>query len=262
MATEIIKSAGRIFDVLEYFEEVRTPLTLKTISEHFGLAPSSANNILKSLVLRGYLDYDRFTRTYLPTMRMATLGHWVWNALFGEGAVLDFMETLRDEVQETVTLGVQSDLWSQHIHVLPSPRPPAPFVTPGALRPLVKSGLGYLLLSVRDDDMIEILLRRANVEEPDRSRRVALPDLLAHVNEIRAQGYAYASHQVVEGATMVGKLLPGRYQGRVMAVCVVGPTDRLDEERERIVRALEIGMAKLAADDPCSQPPEPQDGAN
>ncbi len=29
------------------------------------------------MVVLGYLDYDRFSRTYLPTMRIASLGSWV-----------------------------------------------------------------------------------------------------------------------------------------------------------------------------------------
>ncbi|HXC55894.1 MAG TPA: helix-turn-helix domain-containing protein [Rhizomicrobium sp.] len=54
-----IKSAVRVFEVLELFERERRPLTLKDICGAFGYAPSSGAALLKSLVALGYLDYAR-----------------------------------------------------------------------------------------------------------------------------------------------------------------------------------------------------------
>lgn len=244
---KIVKSAGRIFDVLEHFEELQRPLTLKAICARFRWPPSSASGILKSLVLRGYLDYDRFTRTYMPTMRLAQLGGWVQDVLFGDGAVLRFMQELQAATGETVSLGVQSDAYAQHIHVLHSPQPPAASLRPGSLRSLARSGLGILLLSVRDDATIDLLVRRANAQETDRRARVGLPGVLERVNEVRARGYVYARHTIVPGAALIGKLLPGVHHGRIMAVNVIGPSDRLERQGERILRRLHQGIMTLTA---------------
>lgn len=77
----VIKTARRIFEVLEYFDEVQQPASLKDMSIHFGYPVSSASALLKSMVVMGYLDYDAYSRTYMPTMRIATLGNWVQGAL-------------------------------------------------------------------------------------------------------------------------------------------------------------------------------------
>lgn len=71
--------------VLEYFDEIQQPISLKDIAAHFEYPVSSASALLKSMVVMGY-RYDGYSRTYMPTMRIATLGNWVQGALFGEAA--------------------------------------------------------------------------------------------------------------------------------------------------------------------------------
>jgi IclR family KDG regulon transcriptional repressor len=241
----VVKSAGRILDVLECFETAKTPLGLKEIAEHFGWPVSSTATLLKSLMLRGYLGYDRFERVYMPTMRLATLGNWVGTTLFGNNTVLDLMHELQDATGETITLGAQSDLYAQHIHILPSTLAIQVVLRPGTLRPLVRSGLGALLLSVRSDDVIDFLLRRSNFEEPDRKKRVRLDDLLARVETVRAQGYVHARNTFVQGAAIIGMLLPPRQSRRVMAINVIGPVDRLDAQRDCIIDTLQTGMRRI-----------------
>jgi DNA-binding IclR family transcriptional regulator len=243
---DVVKSAGRIFDVLEYFEEAKTPLGLKAICDRFGWPPSSAFGILRSLVMRGYLDYDRFSLTYMPTMRVAILGHWVSDALFGDGNLLAFMEELQALTGETVSVGTQSDLYAQHVHVMLSAAPPQASIRSGSLRPLARSGLGVLLLSARSDDTIDLLLRRINIEERDRTSRVRFDDVLERVDEVRQQGYVYARNTIVPGATLVGKLLPGLRQGRLMAVNVIGPSERMAACRDLVVRSLHDGISRLS----------------
>ena len=83
MSAGVVKSARRVFEVLELFDRERRPLSLKEMCAALRLAPSSGAALLKSLVALGYLDYDRGTRSYFPTMRIAFLGQWVDEALFG-----------------------------------------------------------------------------------------------------------------------------------------------------------------------------------
>ncbi|MGE0828886.1 MAG: IclR family transcriptional regulator [Hyphomonadaceae bacterium] len=246
MADSTIKTAKRIFEVLEHFEVAREPLTLKAISAQFGYPASSASVLLKSMVTLGYLDYDRYSRTYMPTMRMATLGDWVSSALFGDGAVLGLMEDIQAETGETITLGAQSDLYAQHIYVLPSSHSVQVVLRSGAVRPLTRSGLGKILLSARDDATIEQIVRRVNAAEADPEKRVFLKELFAEIGEIRRQGYIYSKHTFSRGAGIISMLLPGRRLGRALAISVLGPVERLDEHKDRILKRLRRGIATLS----------------
>ncbi len=242
MSDSVVKTARRIFEILEHFDDVQRPLSLKDITRRHGYPPSSASAVLKSMVTLGYLDFDRDSRTYMPTMRIVELGGWVQNALFGEGSIIPLMNFLTRETQETTSVATQSDLYMQYIHVVPSPQPIKFAVTPGTLRPIARSGLGWLLLSVRSDDAIERLVRRINAEEAE--LRVDLSELMTQIQEIRAKGYVLSLHTVTTGAGVIGMLLPGRRNGRTLAIGVGGPVDRLLAREDRIVDTLRAGIAR------------------
>ena len=72
-----VKSAARVLEIFEYFGDERRALSLKDIVARLAYPQSSTTNLLKSLTTLGYLNYDRATRTYLPTFRVARLGQWL-----------------------------------------------------------------------------------------------------------------------------------------------------------------------------------------
>src|SRR5260221_13800450 len=118
MADNAIKSARRVFEILEYFDRERRPLSLKDIAGRLRYPPSSGSTLLKSMVALGYLEYDQLSRTYFPTMRIAALGGWVHAALFGDGAIERLLEHLHRATGETVVLAAQSGLYAQYVHLV------------------------------------------------------------------------------------------------------------------------------------------------
>lgn len=247
MSDSVVKTARRIFEILEYFDEAQRPLSLRDFTRRHGYPPSSASAVLKSMVVLGYLDFDRDSRTYMPTMRIVELGAWVERALFGEGSVIPLMNFVTRETQETTSVATQSDLYMQYIHVVPSPQTIQFSITPGTIRPIARSGLGWLLLSARPDDGIEKLVRRINVEPSE--ERVDLPELMERIREIRARGYVLSLHTVTAGAGVIGVLRPGRRNGRTLAIGVGGPVDRLVSQEDQIVDTLRIGIARYLLSD-------------
>ncbi|MBI2736683.1 MAG: helix-turn-helix domain-containing protein [Rhodospirillales bacterium] len=254
MADGVIKTARRLFEVLEYFDRVQQPMSLRDISRHFGYPISSAAALLKSMVAMGYLNYDKCTRTYVPTMRIAMLGNWVQDALFGQSRILALMTRLNEVCRETINVGIQSDLVAQYLHVIPSCREGASpgtvgrhAVAPGVVRPLAKSGVGWLLLSAHSDETIERLVRRMNVRLRDRGERIVLPDLMDEIRAIRQQGYVFSRHTVTRGAGMIGAVLPVQQHGRVLTIGIAGPVERLEGKKKLILREMRRGFEELTS---------------
>jgi IclR family KDG regulon transcriptional repressor len=246
MAESAVKSARRVFEILEHFARERRPLGLKDVLGDLGYPASSGSALMKSLVALGYLDYDRERRTYFPTMRIASLGAWVHDALFGDGALLALMEHLHAVTGETVILATQSDLHAQYVHLIHSAEPLRVSVPPGARRPLAASGMGWLLLSAKTNAEIEKLRRRINADA-DAGPKLTREALLERVNEVRARGYAFSKHTVSEGVGVIGALLPRGPFGRVYAIGVAGPVNRLEAKEALIVAELRGGVGRLAA---------------
>ncbi len=244
MAEDAVKSARRVFEILEFFDRERRPLALKEVLDGLAYPASSGSALMKSLVALGYLDYDRERRTYFPTMRIAVLGAWVHDALFGDGVLSGLMDDLRAVTGETVILAAQSDLHAQYVHLIHSAEPLQVSVPPGARRPLGASGLGWVLLSLKGEADIEKLRRRINAEAPA-GAKLTREALAERVGEVRARGYAFSKHTVSEGVGVIGAALPRGRFGRDYAIGVAGPVERLERKEALIVAELKAGVGRL-----------------
>lgn len=245
MIPDPVKSSKRVFEILEAFETVQRPMALKDFVQMLGYPASSASALLKSLVVLGYLDYDRRSRTYMPTMRVAALGTWIQSALFGEGEIQPLMKKLSELTGETITLAVQSDLFVQYVYLIPSRLPIWYTVPIGMTRPIARSGIGWLMLGLRTDDEIDQIVRRVNFRGRSPDDRVRLDALMSEVEKGRRNGYIFSKHTLERGAGCIAMLLPERRFDRVFALGVHGPVERLQNKLDDVLVQLRTGIGTL-----------------
>src|SRR3546814_16050692 len=62
-----VKSAGRVLEILEYFDDLQRQSTVMEIADALGYPQSSTSALLRSLVGMGYLNYDAHARTYITS---------------------------------------------------------------------------------------------------------------------------------------------------------------------------------------------------
>ena len=247
MTDSTIKTARRIFEVLEHFEAVRRPVSLKEIQKTYGYPASSASTLLKSMVALGYLFYDNYNRTYMPTMRIAQMGGWLKSELFGEDAVLAVVDQVFEEVDELVSISTQSDLHAQYIHCVQTTKRLRFEVRPGDIRPLARSGVGRVLLSTHTDAEIERLMRRVHAACPP-EEHMELGELMGVVNGIRRDSYLFSRHIVVQDAGVIAMPLPRRSFGRTFVLGVGGPVSRLEDNQAGILAAMRKAIARHLPD--------------
>jgi DNA-binding IclR family transcriptional regulator len=245
MADTAIKSARRVFEIMEFFDRERRPLGLKSICDTLDYPVSSGAAMLKSLVSLGYLEYDRNTQTYLPTMRIAVLGRWVSEQLFSEIKILPLMEDLGARSRETVIVGTQSDISAQYVHVLRSNQTLSYSAEPGSLRPLARCGVGLTLLSNKSDADIDTLVYRNNHAEPVRSRRVALKDVMGSIEKIRRQGFFFSRNLYTEGVGVIAMLLPRAPFTRTFVIALGGPVQRLERRLDEHVAMMRSAVRRF-----------------
>lgn len=110
-----VKSCLRTLEVLEYFMEAGVPARTIEISEALGIPNSSADEILRTLAMRGYLSYNQATKLYSPSYKLVANANTIENRFFGSGRVVQVMEDLRRETGASVFLTQQNDCWSENI---------------------------------------------------------------------------------------------------------------------------------------------------
>lgn len=239
-----VKSAKRVFDVLEFFEEHRKPASALEVAKVLRFPQSSTSSLMRTMTALGYLQYDGSSRTYLPTPRVSLLGHWLSPALFKSGRLLNLMEDLAELTSETILVGIRNGLNAQYIHIIQARLPMRLYVKPGTLRPLTKSGLGLALLAEYPDREVKRIVRRLNELAPPPGGQVEINELLATLNEVRAKGHALSLNLVTPGAGVVAMRLPAIAESaEPMAICVGGLTDKLVEQEKDFARLMRQAIA-------------------
>lgn len=241
--TPVVKSVGRVFEVLECFSRLRVPLTAVEIEKRLDYPASSTVAILKSMVALGYLSFDRMSRTYFPTIRLAMLSDWIDSAIVGNDRLGKLVEELRVETGETIILASQSDLSVQYLLSLPGPYPVKFNAPAGSLRPLCGSGAGWALLSAKPDAEVLAIVQRLNRVAPA-SRKVDADALLDLLREVRKLGYAASYGTVVPGSGILAMVLPTLGQERPLVIGVGGPVERLRKNEAPIVRAMRSAIKR------------------
>lgn len=247
MERRAVKSTMRTFEVLELFEAQRRPLRLQEIHQILGYPQSSTTNMLKSMVVMGYLNYNRSTRTYLPTTKVSALGNWLPGFIHFDGHHFNLVDELQQATNETVSLVSQNDLFVQYLIVR---QPEHEFKMPppqGSLRMLVDSTAGLALLSTWSDLEIDKVCRYTNYYELNRATsvydepahgRISASTVIQEVNEVRRLGYSFRAGKPIPEVAAIAMAMKSTAHGIPLAIGVGGLSHRIAENKDAIVETM------------------------
>lgn len=242
-----IKSATRTLQIFELFAELRRPATITDIYRKLKVPQSSVSKLLQNFVKLGYVQFDKETRTYVPTLRTAILSSWLHDQWFTHHSMLHVLESLCRDLKTSVILGVQNDTRVLYMLTLLAPMAHGPTLPIGTLRPICRAAVGKALLMTKPDKEVGLLVRRINAEETDRTMLVNIDELLEDLNESRLRGYAISNGAVVPGVKAVAVPWPSLPGQPRMAVGLAGYTNWFTPERlqdcvEALQRTLQIDI--------------------
>jgi DNA-binding IclR family transcriptional regulator len=236
----VIKSAKRVLELFEFFAEQRRPLGVNDIVQGLNYPQSSSSALLKSLTKLGYLDYDRYSRQYMPTLRVAMIGGWVHDRLFSHSSLSAIIDELHVATGGlTVIMGKQNDIYAQYIYLVQSITPVIPwYVKPGSLRSLCRSAVGKVLLSRKSDVEVQQLVWRTNAEEPDVQNHVRVSELIKELDAVRQQRYAVSLGALIASAGVIAVEIPTPASQPPMAIGIAGPVSEIAANQERLLAIL------------------------
>ena len=235
--SKLVKSASRAFEILEFLDDVRKPITVMEIAEALGYPQSSTSALLSSMVAMGYLVYEPRKRTYLTSSRVALLGNWVNGPFFEEGKVISMMKALHARFGHTVALGMRNGHSVQYIHIL---QPPADRVHMpiGYSIPMAICAGGRAMMALMSSEEATRVALRHNAETTRPGTAIQVKELHEHLELIRRQGYAAAYDLVLRGGAMIAACLPQIEGQRQMVLGLGGPADLMRPREQEIAQAL------------------------
>lgn len=243
LPSKVVKSAGRVLQILEYFDDVQGAANVVEIARALGFPQSSTSILLRSLVSLGYLHYDPSGRTYQPTSRVGLLGSWVEPTLFRGGALVQMMRDLNEATSDTVVLAARNGLQSQYIHVVQATTALRVHLTIGMTRPIATSATGLLFLSVLSELEVAKIVRRINAYAGPGENLIKVGELNAQLERIRKDGYVFCRSLITPGTSLLAVPLVSKVATSPLALALAGPTDRMEERREFLLDAVRTRLA-------------------
>jgi DNA-binding IclR family transcriptional regulator len=240
-----VKSARRVLELFEFFDDVRREATVVQIAEALNIPQSSTSALVHDLVEFGYLHYDAMKRTYMSSPRVAMLGSWMDGRFAHEGSLVQMAQEIHEETRLTVCIAARNGMFAQYIKVVHRPGETNIPVGTGHMRPIVSSGAGLALLStLRDPDIARIVIR-ANAEADDDSELIKSGDLLAEVAEVRARGYSAIYASTGRSCGLIAAPIVNKSPFPTMAVGVCGTEELLKDNEQDLGRVLVDMVATL-----------------
>jgi DNA-binding IclR family transcriptional regulator len=191
------KSANRALDVMSYLASIRQPARSADIADALGIARSSTNQLLKTMVLDGYLVLSTNTKTYFPSLRMAPLGHWLAQCYPSLDRYRAIINDIHGQTGAIVTLSMQNDCLMQLMTTKTSDPAQDPLLTTGGTVPVVGSAIGSAILTTQSRSAVARLVERAQQHHLVGRGVPCDSSFLDDVRLFRMKGYASAPSSVV-----------------------------------------------------------------
>jgi DNA-binding IclR family transcriptional regulator len=224
------------------------------IGEAIGLDRGTVSRLLRTLVSAGWVRQDVATRRYRLSSKILRLAANVRVHLDLRVAAAPYLPRMRDQLGETVHLGVMEDLGVVYLDKLESPSSIQLVSRVGQVMPLHTTALGKAILAALPD--VERDARIARMDFAPRTDRT-ITSAAAFREEIeitRSRGYAIDDRENEPLGACVAAAIVGPSRRPVGAISVSGPHYRIRgrfEEIGRVVRSTAEDVAlELGADIP------------
>jgi IclR family acetate operon transcriptional repressor len=232
-----VKTAVRVFDVINLFAEVRQPMIYSEIARRTEIPLSSCHALLQTMVAKGYLYAPGVKAGYYPTQRLL---HVARDICSEDPLTLLFqplLSALRDATGETAALATLAGTRVVYLDVMESRQKIRYSDEPGGFMYVHASAAGKALLGALPVDARRCLLD--SCEPLTASTDGSVIDRASLEVEVE-QGVTLGWHRSTgENVEDVAGLAKGfSIHGEAFALVIGGPKARLLKNEERAVEAL------------------------
>lgn len=245
------KSALRALDILDLFAERGRPVRAIEVAHALQLSPSTADQLLKTLVSRAYLIFDLATKHYHPSPRLLRFSTFLDAAYYGRHRLHALMRTLVDKTQLAVSLSTPFGRLMQLVDVL-TPENIVYDRSPGVLFSLFNSAAGTALLADWPIRTVRSLIAQS---EDQLGTLAADPEAICRcLNQVRLNGHAFGGLVTDTEKLSLAIALPAAAFGTDLALSLRGPAEWMTENRWRLAALLDEAVRTVF--DPVSRPAE------
>jgi DNA-binding IclR family transcriptional regulator len=202
-------------------------LTLAEIIEALNISKSSAFRIVSTLIFKNYLQKNETTKKVTLSRKMLTLGISSMNEQSIVETSIDVMRALRDELKESVMLGVILGFNGTILEQVASSYSVKLFVEPGTQFSLHSSVGGKSILAFLPEEESNNLLKGKTLAKFTDNTIVSMKAFKEELKKVKEQGYAVDNGEDIQGIHCIGAPIFNEYGYPIAAIWITAPHGRL-----------------------------------
>ncbi|MDO6736264.1 IclR family transcriptional regulator [Wenyingzhuangia sp. 2_MG-2023] len=234
--------------IIELLATCKGGLTLAEIIEELSITKTSAFRIINTLIFKNYLQKNETTKKITLSRKMLTLGLSAINEQSIVEVSIDVMRALRDELKESVMLGVLIGHNGTILEQVASSYPVKLFVEQGTQFSLHSSVGGKSILSYMPENEMNTILNKQTLKRYTENTIVSKEVFKEQLKQVKKIGYAVDHGEDIQGINCVGAPIFNEHGYPVAAIWITAPHGRLpskdfDKKGKVVVRyAKEISL--------------------
>lgn len=237
----------RALRVLELLADAGGSMRMTDVADRLGLAKSTAHHVLAALIDFGWVERDPRTLEVTLGLRAWEVGQAYQQAQSLSQRAKPFMDAIRDQLGETIRLGIRSGRDNVCIAKSQGSQPLVFDQRIGARLPAHATGLGKALLSGLSGAELRGLYDGYEFEPYTENTLMSVADIEKAADVIRERGWAADEGEYILGIRCVAVPVFSRSGQVVAAMSVSGSSTRFDDVRFAAAReALTAAATQLS----------------
>jgi len=226
------KSISRAIDLLETLAANPQGISLSELSHLLGIPKPSIHRILQTLIDRQLVDEDPILEEYSLGLGVLRLSQSVLAGVELRQQARPVLENLNHSWDESIHLAILDEKGTQVIYIdkIESSQAVRMVSRVGQSVPVHCTALGKAILSCFETEEVENLLANYTFKSFTPNTITNLQVLLAHLEEVKHQGFAVDNVEYEESVVCVAAPVLDSEGKAVAAVSISAPQNRLSKE--------------------------------
>lgn len=220
----------KAFHVLRKVAESRQHLGLTDLALQLGYSKSTTHGLVHALLREGALAQGPDGRKLYLGPTIADLAFSNWNYLKMVESVQPIIDTLRDQIRETLVVGAFICNGILILAAAESGEPLKISASPGTMLPLFAGAAGKVFLASRPTEAVKRLIREKGLPHHTARSIVDETEYLLELERVRSKGHAVDDEEYLIGVKAAAVALKN-IKGPPMAVWAVGLSSSMDAEK-------------------------------
>jgi DNA-binding IclR family transcriptional regulator len=244
IGVQSVEVAGHLLKTLATLDG---PQTLGALATAAGLAPAKAHRYLVSLIREGFVEQNAADGRYDFGGAARLIGRVAMNRLDIVRIGTPLLSKLRDDLRETVFMGIWTSQGPMVIEWFDIVRPVSVVIRPGSILPIHTSAFGLICAAYLPAEAIARALK-SEMPTPDfRSRKLSSTRQAALFDEIRRNGFSVVQGDLIQGLDAIAVPVRDHRSDLVACLAAVGSSGVLDVSPSgRVVRELKACAKRFA----------------